>query len=136
MDTRDAKEAMMKNIPQGDRAVILETGERLIAARFKQAQLQQDLQHAMIQEWSKMDEISLNFDSMRSLMRAYHIAVEGSHDTFKWEGKEFVTAYAKYLLEYAENRIRMDAGQKLSIRQLRATHARIMSNRETGDAKA
>lgn len=124
----------LENFPQDRRVEILRSNERLLEMKLKALQLQQELHYGLMQEWCKMDEIALDYDSMRSLMRAYHIAVEGGHEQFKWEGKEFVTAYAKYLLEYGESRLRLDPSQKMTIRHMRATHARIMSNRETKDA--
>lgn len=118
------------NWPQAKRAEMLAMCEKLLQLRLEQHRLQEELMLCIIQEWNKMDEITITYDSTRSLMRAYHMAVERGAEQFTWEGKEFVTAYAKYLLEYAESRLRLDPMQKITLQRMRSTHKRIMKEKD------
>jgi hypothetical protein len=40
--------------------------------------------------------------TIKALKRAYKKACDGGNDTFILDGNEFVTGYAKYLLQYFE----------------------------------
>ncbi|MDP2371906.1 hypothetical protein [Rhodoferax sp.] len=44
--------------------------------------------------------ISFTLGKARALRRAYTHAVETKQEQFTFEGNEYVTSYAKYLLEY------------------------------------
>lgn len=50
-----------------------------------------------------MDEIEFDRTKYNRLQKAYERAVVQGLDVFTFEGKEFVTSYAKYLLEYLKN---------------------------------
>ena len=55
----------------------------------------------------KLPNITISFDREKAgrLKQSYNVAVRGGFDTFKFEGDEFVTNYAKYLLEYLNERL-------------------------------
>lgn len=40
---------------------------------------------------------------LRRMKTAYKAAVEGGRDTFVFDGNEFVTSYAKYLIQYLDS---------------------------------
>lgn len=46
----------------------------------------------------------INFtpDQYRAFKKRYNKAVKAKENSFMFEGREFVTAFAKYLLEYLE----------------------------------
>jgi hypothetical protein len=51
------------------------------------------------------DQPTIMFDKPKAqrLQKAYDAAVKAGADQFTFEGNEFVTNYAKYLLEYLKN---------------------------------
>ena len=51
------------------------------------------------------ETISLSHSDYLELAAAYEQAVLQKKDKFTWREHEFVTAYAKYLLEYITNKI-------------------------------
>ncbi len=48
------------------------------------------------------DKITFTPALRDSLREAYDNAVHNSWDTFHWDGREYVTSYAKYLLQYLD----------------------------------
>lgn len=48
----------------------------------------------------KKETIEFDEDRMGRLQKAYHKALVEKKDVFIFEGHEFVTKYAKYVLEY------------------------------------
>lgn len=44
-----------------------------------------------------------------SLRRAYDEAVAAKRDIFTWNGKQFVTSYAKYMLVYLDDKLGVTA---------------------------
>lgn len=126
-----ADEAMFKNVPQPDRAAILELGYKLIEKRKEQVRLQERLQLAMIQEWTRMDELKIDRDGFFELLARYYKAVEEKQEQFVWRERDFVTGYAKYLLQYLETQLRLDESSKMKIRRMRAAHLTRMPMEET-----
>lgn len=51
-----------------------------------------------------MDTITFDTRKREALRRAYGKAVEAKLEQFTFDGHEFVTAYAKYLLEYLDTK--------------------------------
>ena len=47
------------------------------------------------------------FGNVNGLRRAYNLAVAQGLSYFKYEGQDFDTSYAKYLLEYLEGKARV-----------------------------
>lgn len=45
--------------------------------------------------------IQLTVENVSALQKAYDQAVANNQESFTWEGRELLTAYARYLLEYA-----------------------------------
>lgn len=51
------------------------------------------------------NEVSFDLPMVKRLKSRYGIAVEKAEQEFTFEGREYVTGYAKYLLEYLENKL-------------------------------
>ena len=49
-----------------------------------------------------MADIKFNEEKRDELRKAYEDALRNKKETFMFEGREMVTAYAKYLLEYLD----------------------------------
>lgn len=50
--------------------------------------------------------INLNKKSLRELKQAYKKAVADKKEQFTFYGNELLTSYAKYLIEYAETKLK------------------------------
>lgn len=46
------------------------------------------------------EQVEFDADKYHGLRRAYATAVDDNQDRFLFEGNEYATSYAKYLLEY------------------------------------
>jgi hypothetical protein len=55
--------------------------------------------------------IEFNQASLKSVKKAYAKAVEDGKDQFTWGGHEFVTNYAKYMIEYLEGQFKLEGGK-------------------------
>lgn len=53
------------------------------------------------------DSISLDKKSLRDLKKLYENAVANGLTEFQFQGKTLVTAYAKYVIEYAETQLKI-----------------------------
>lgn len=51
-----------------------------------------------------MTEIQFTRPMLESLKEAYQQALNNRQDVFIWEGHEMLVAYAKYLIEFLEQR--------------------------------
>ena len=53
---------------------------------------------------------NITFDAAKrdKLRKAYGEAVTNSHAEFTFEGNEFVTSYARYLLQYLDSKFKRD----------------------------
>ena len=49
------------------------------------------------------DELNISFEDLQRLKSIYKEAVEADEYTLWFEGNQFVTNYAKYLIEHLEN---------------------------------
>lgn len=54
-----------------------------------------------------MRYITINHDTYHGLKRAYNVAVGLKHKSFNHENKFFLTSYAKYVLEYLEDKLKI-----------------------------
>ena len=52
----------------------------------------------------RLDNITWTVQRVYAFKRAYFNAVNHSQSQFTFDGKQFVTAYAKYLIEYLAQR--------------------------------
>jgi len=50
------------------------------------------------------DYITFNKKKLKELKTAYAVAVINRSETFRYEGRVFLTGYAKYVIEYLESR--------------------------------
>lgn len=48
------------------------------------------------------DTYTLDAKKLKALRKAYETAVKNNEDCFLFEGRELVTMFAKYLIEYGE----------------------------------
>ena len=53
-----------------------------------------------------MNTLNLNKKSLAELKRAYKKAVTDKKESFTFYGNELLTTYAKYLIEYAETKLK------------------------------
>lgn len=53
-----------------------------------------------------MGQLILNQDSLKRLKKEYEKAVKDKKEVFVFEGHELLTSYAKYLIEYAETKLK------------------------------
>lgn len=56
-----------------------------------------------------MADIAFNKAKLKELKRLYNIALKEGAESFKYEGHEILTSYAKYLIEYLTGRLNDDA---------------------------
>jgi hypothetical protein len=52
------------------------------------------------------DEVMFDVPTYRRLQRAYAKAVRENKDLFEFDGRGWVTGYAKYVLEYLEDKLK------------------------------
>jgi len=116
----------LENFPQDRRLEVLRSNERLLELKREALRLQEQMHYALVQEWTKMDKIEFNGKRVLSLLDAYHSAVESRQEQFAWDGYDFVTGYAKYLLEYLGTHVPMSVAEKASAISKRARHRRRM----------
>jgi|HubBroStandDraft_4_1064222.scaffolds.fasta_scaffold419159_2 hypothetical protein len=58
-----------------------------------------------------MNMITFTPEMLARFKAAYRIAVDAKVDTFRFDDKEFVVSYAKYLIEYLDGQL-LDKGQR------------------------
>ncbi len=51
---------------------------------------------------NEQEKIAFTPELRDSLRETYDNAVQNSHEMFRWDGREYVTSYAKYLLQYLD----------------------------------
>lgn len=51
-------------------------------------------------------ELTLNKQGLTSLKKSYNQAVKSKKKSFRFDGKEMVTGYAKYVIEYLEVKLK------------------------------
>jgi hypothetical protein len=57
---------------------------------------------------------TINFDriKLKALKKKYTEAVKDNKETFIFEGNEFLVSYAKYVIEYLENKLSCEESLK------------------------
>lgn len=53
-----------------------------------------------------MKMINFDFNKLKDLKRHYKKAVEDNKESFIFNGDEYLTSYAKYVIEYLESRFK------------------------------
>ena len=63
-----------------------------------------------------MTMVNFNREKLRQFKKIYLAAVEDKKEIFIFDGEEYVTGYAKYVIEYLENKFKKQ--QNLPIKKL------------------
>lgn len=53
-----------------------------------------------------MADIVLNHKSLKALIKARDKAIQDGKDSFTFDGHELLVSYAKYLIEYAQTKLK------------------------------
>src|ERR1019366_5599282 len=62
-----------------------------------------------------MAELNINKENFKELKKIYKLAVDTGLETFFFQEKEILTAYAKYMIEYLETQIKKIVVAKIVI---------------------
>lgn len=123
----------LKSWPQTARLEALQVNEKIIANTEKKLALMRQLQPSIIARGMDMDEMTITPNGYLELLDEYHRAAQKGQEQFTWNGHEFVTGYAKYLLEYLWNHLAMGPDTRRKAQLKKATHERLMHNRRNTD---
>lgn len=61
----------------------------------------------MIMEQDKIDMIAFAIQDLTEFKKAYNTAIENNQTQFSFKNHEYVTSYAKYVIEYLEDQFKI-----------------------------
>ena len=100
---------MPTRYPSPDHAEMVVNIDKMVANLERQQELFRELRVTIIRKEAKdMIEgrtIDWTKDLRNGLRRAYIKAVRGKKEIFEYRGDEYLTTYAKYLLEFLDSRL-------------------------------
>lgn len=91
----------VRKLPQDKRVEFFDNMVKLTDLHHRQGNLMDELRRSLIHEWEvKMEQVEVNSKTFKSLVSGYYDAVESGAAQFKWQGRDLLVGYAKYLVEY------------------------------------
>lgn len=130
MNTTTSEERWL-TFPMADKLELLAQCEKLETLMEKQIMLRRELKQCLMHKWMSHDQsqpssIAFTPKLFKKLVYRYHAAILGDVDRFEMDGHQFLTAYAKYLIEYLEPRmVAMDTstfGLTHELKRMRREH--------------
>lgn len=107
MPLEDMAKMKWLNFPMEQKIELLRNIEKLVALEEQKCKLMGEMRRSFLHHWMKHDQSqpsSINFDLrlFKKLVLKYYECVHDEREQFELEGHQFLTAYAKYLIEYLE----------------------------------
>ena len=96
----------LKAMPMEERIEFMTNIDKMVELLHKKIELMGELKTCMMRGWemgvTMGDEVEVTDGAFIRLVNRYYDAVETGKSQFEWEGRDVLTSYAKYLIEYLE----------------------------------